>query len=466
MVLARSRRGVMTAPAGCGKTEVIAAAVAHHGGKRELVLTHTHAGVEALRRRLQRFGISARRYRLDTIASWTLRLCRAFPASSGLGTEPPRIEDEYRAAYNGAAQIVRSRPIREIISASYSGVFVDEYQDCTIEQHELITAIADVLPCRVVGDPLQGIFGFGGNAVVDWGRDVESAFHPVPGPVTPWRWANTNGELGEWLREIRETLEAGQSLDLRDAPIEWVPASTREPAILTRICMERANLKDGTVAALRQWPKQCQNLAQKLKGRYSCLEPLEALDLFRACDDIDGSEGLARALVVLDFASCCMTQVSSKLQRIRSAFAKGRIPRVRKNVEQLRALECVAQSGDPRSILAALHVLAGTEGAVVYRRELLSEMKRALLVYADEESSTLEEAARIVRNRTRRHGRLLPRCTVGTTLLVKGLEFDHVIVSDAHDYDRRNLYVALTRATRSLTVVSPQPILSPRERNP
>ncbi len=51
-------------------------------------------------------------------------------------------------------------------------------------------------------------------------------------------------------------------------------------------------------------------------------------------------------------------------------------------------------------------------------------------------------------------GRILPRCAVGTTLLVKGLEFDHAVVLDADAYDARNLYVALTRGVQSLTVAS------------
>ncbi len=60
----------------------------------------------------------------------------------------------------------------------------------------------------------------------------------------------------------------------------------------------------------------------------------------------------------------------------------------------------------------------------------------------------------MVRNRSRRLGRILPRCAVGTTLLVKGLEFDHAVVLDTDAYDARNLYVALTRGAKSLTVTS------------
>jgi DNA helicase-2/ATP-dependent DNA helicase PcrA len=47
-------RGTVTAPAGCGKTHLIAEALTRHGsGKPILVLTHTNAGVVALRGRLE-----------------------------------------------------------------------------------------------------------------------------------------------------------------------------------------------------------------------------------------------------------------------------------------------------------------------------------------------------------------------------------------------------------------------------
>ena len=58
----------------------------------------------------------------------------------------------------------------------------------------------------------------------------------------------------------------------------------------------------------------------------------------------------------------------------------------------------------------------------------------------------------------------MPRCAVGTTLLVKGLEFHHAVVLDADAYDAKNLYVALTRGAKSLTVVSRAPVILPRTR--
>jgi len=45
---------------------------------------------------------------------------------------------------------------------------------------------------------------------------------------------------------------------------------------------------------------------------------------------------------------------------------------------------------------------------------------------------------------------------IGTTLRVKGLDFDHSIVLDAPSC-QRELYVALTRGAKSLKVISRPP---------
>lgn len=57
---ANSRRAAVVAAAGCGKTNLIAQAVAAHSGGRELILTHTHAGVHAIRARLSQFKAGSR----------------------------------------------------------------------------------------------------------------------------------------------------------------------------------------------------------------------------------------------------------------------------------------------------------------------------------------------------------------------------------------------------------------------
>jgi DNA helicase-2/ATP-dependent DNA helicase PcrA len=76
-------RGTVTAPAGCGKTHLIAEAITRHAGAKPiLVLTHTNAGVVALRGRLDRAGVPPKAYRLTTIDGWAMRLISTFPARS------------------------------------------------------------------------------------------------------------------------------------------------------------------------------------------------------------------------------------------------------------------------------------------------------------------------------------------------------------------------------------------------
>ena len=73
-------RGLIVAPAGCGKTQLIANALTRHtDGKPILILTHTNAGVGALRQRLTRAGVKPSAYRLSTIDGWSMRLVSTFP---------------------------------------------------------------------------------------------------------------------------------------------------------------------------------------------------------------------------------------------------------------------------------------------------------------------------------------------------------------------------------------------------
>ena len=67
------------------------------------------------------------------------------------------------------------------------------------------------------------------------------------------------------------------------------------------------------------------------------------------------------------------------------------------------------------------------------------------------------------RNRVRIIGRKVEGKCIGTTLLTKGLEFEDVIIIDAHKIkDVNNLYVALTRASKRLFIYSSSAIWAPK----
>ena len=148
------RRGTVTAPAGCGKTHLIADALARHNGTKPiLVLTHTNAGVVALRERLERAGVAKSSYRLSTLDGWAIRLLKNFPKRAG---HDPAI----RAA---ACNLLSGKHINEILAASYDRLIVDEYQDCNLAQHAMVVGAAEALDTCVLGDPMQAIFDFAGE---------------------------------------------------------------------------------------------------------------------------------------------------------------------------------------------------------------------------------------------------------------------------------------------------------------
>ena len=71
------------------------------------------------------------------------------------------------------------------------------------------------------------------------------------------------------------------------------------------------------------------------------------------------------------------------------------------------------------------------------------------------------EAAVQERERSRLIGRPLAKRTVGSTLLLKGLEADVAVILDPAEMDRRHLYVAMTRGAKRLVICSCAQRLTP-----
>jgi DNA helicase-2/ATP-dependent DNA helicase PcrA len=98
---------------------------------------------------------------------------------------------------------------------------------------------------------------------------------------------------------------------------------------------------------------------------------------------------------------------------------------------------------------------------ICYRKELFNDLCKALNT-AYRNNSSVYDAMKEIRNIKRRVGRKITGKCIGTTLLTKGLEFDTVVLLNAHKFsDVKNLYVALTRATKNLVVFTENEILNP-----
>lgn len=210
--------GYIEAAAGCGKTEAIVKSVGTFCKGPQLILTHTHAGVDALRYRFRKHAISPSKYHIDTIAGWAWGWVRKYPMNADYGGSTDIAE--WNTVYDAMAKLIQKDFVQSVILNSYTGVIVDEYQDCTMPMHQLIKELKTILPCRVLGDPLQGIFGFR-ESLITW-ADVEREFITDLGKLeTPHRWIEAGNEsLGRWLLGTRGGFLQSREPDFRGSPID------------------------------------------------------------------------------------------------------------------------------------------------------------------------------------------------------------------------------------------------------
>lgn len=461
------RRGTVTAPAGCGKTQLIADTLGRHGEPKPiLILTHTNAGVNALRIRLRRAEVPQSAYRVMTIDGFAMRLVGSFPLRSGL---PPNVlalsnpRHDYPAIRDAAGRLLQAGHISDALESSYSRIIVDEYQDCATSQHVIVTWAAEVLPTCVLGDPMQAIFGFGGTRLVDWTTDVLRYFPSVGELHTPWRWQRAGTEaLGHWLLASRQTLQMGGSLDLRSAPVElnWLELNAAT-SVQQRIMAARINAprRDGTVLVIgdsRNAQSRWQ-VASQTPGATN----VEAVDLRELTDfarnfDVLSPDALER---LVTFASSLMTNVGANdlLRRVNS-LRQG-TARIAPTPCEAAAVEFTTQPSLANA-LALLRRMVEQANVRVYRPDMLRSCLGALQAASDG-NGTFWEAAVREREKNRYTGRPLSRRAVGSTLLLKGLEADVAVVLHPESMDARHLYVALTRGAHRIVVCSDTPVLTP-----
>lgn len=467
-----SRRAFAVAAAGCGKTELLGQFVADQRSGRQLVLTHTHGGVAAIKKRLLQMRVPQEKFHLDTIAGWSLRYGTAYPAISGIHTDAEKQEIDWEALasqiYPGAERVCRSALGRSVIRASYDGLLVDEYQDCSDHQHAVVRAVGDCIPYRGVGDPMQTIFAFRDQPCVAWDA-IRADFDVVEGALCePWRWRGPgrNASLGNWLVEARHQLATTKRLEIaNDAPVTWVrhPTSSSPTEVWAAACAT-AGTRNESVVAILKWGRTCKPLARRLGGRWPVVETFDTPDLMKLGATLAVSDGPTIAEALVEFVADRMTGVGSDLRPMVHAIRAGRgTSRFTKNRDHAVRLDVLAKTPTPANALACLEgILAHGAGWWLYRRECVFQLRAALRECIGADLTEVRDAIAQARTRARHRGRLTYRRSIGTPLLVKGLEFDHAVLLWEPDHlSVEGLYVALTRASKSLTIVSRSRTLVP-----
>ncbi len=449
-ILSLSRRAIV-APAGHGKTELIAKVAAL--GRRTLVLTHTHAGVHAIKARLKRMHVPVDSVVVDTIASWARRYVQAFPSRSGrpeLNLNKPDWDD----VYLGAVSILNSPVVQEVIKASYDRVLIDEYQDCEQHQHSIAAWLSSIVPTVIFGDPMQGIFEFV-ETKIGWNASVASYFTHAYELETPHRWATANVELGRWIAATRQKLMTGQPIDLRDGPITYIQSND---AFDMSLFFDGFDSRTGSTAAINCWRSTCNQLAKSTRGAFQSIEEIAAKRLmdFAEVWDMQESTPQARSDALRSLMDDAVTRVSAD---------SGGATDVVLDMEIYAAWAKLSIGGSPENALDVMKLERSHPHTRTYRSELIGDTRRALTDLADGRHQNLVAASEAVRQRLSMTGRATVARTISTPLLLKGLEFDHVLIPDAAHYVKqktaaaKSFYVAISRARHTLTISSKTPIL-------
>jgi DNA helicase-2/ATP-dependent DNA helicase PcrA len=323
-------------------------------------------------------------------------------------------------------------------------------------QHELAIKLSDIVPTVIFGDPMQGIFEFAG-ATLSWDREIHPCF-PFAGTLEiPHRWAGKNPELGQWIAETRVKLLRGEAIDLADPRISYRES---DDAFDMGTLFEGIDGKDGSFAAIHCNKTICYRLANAANGGYQAIEEVAANRLrsfASAWDRATNGMGRLRALTAL-IEDCFHKKPVAENEPVD--------PEDTAVQQEMRDLVPNLGEGHGTHALAQMFALSRRRRRwKLYRNELWRDAERAAAEVVAGRADTMAAAIQNVRQRVANSGRKLPRRTVSTPLLLKGLEFDHVVIPDATHFAKERqaqaklIYVAISRATRSLTISSSERII-------
>ena len=479
---------VIEAPAGCGKTYQGAgyarrAASGLETG-RVLILTHTHAACGVFAKETSH---DRRRVEIRTIDSLIVQIASAYHRSLALPADVSAWarhdpEGGYDKLANRVARLLSCHPmIRESLVRRYPVVIGDEHQDSNAGQHALIMALQKAgARTRIFGDPMQGLYperpkSVGGAHRARWDELKKAGAYDELSH--PHRWDDGSPELGRWVLEARTALMAGRPIDLTEplpVGLTVLPAENltqkrtgfllndddREP--LDRIIHAAPSFliltsENETVTALRAfWYR-----------RYPIWEGHVRNDLGKLVAQITVHSGDAPAIAqaTVDFVSSVAAGfgASTHGNRLVKEVSEGCTKSCRGMPAHLQRLgRFILEQPDHVGVVKCLTHLtqliedrvAGFKSIKIDQRREFRDVLR-LIDFANPEEGLTE----IARRRSFAHP-MPPAKAISTIHKAKGLQCDHAIVMpcdkarfSATGYSKCKLYVALSRAKRSLTLV-------------
>jgi DNA helicase-2/ATP-dependent DNA helicase PcrA len=494
-------KSLLIAPAGYGKTFTIVESLKYTTGK-QLILTHTHAGIASIKDKLKEANVKSELYKVETISGFFQRYYHAFYSEITHSDEVQSSSEYHSFILNKAKELFTSSIIKTVINSSYNGLFVDEYQDCTIKQHTVIMELSKVLPTRILGDPLQGIFEFG-EPLVNFDRDL-SEFVKFPELATPFRWykEGNNKALGDLIKSFRKPLLNGDSIDVKMQAQSGFyviqvkgddindPRSFYREKLIGLISNKKANPDfDNLLIITPEYTEVVNGKSIKRGGVADRASILSKVDYSHSITPIEAIDEKTFYKLASDIDGCINSLKSSKkpIKKIYDIFCKlfnKSSPKKSKNVglndwfhipsksdnkdygikrkignNKITAERFIKHidnfTKDPNVMTMYklfMFIKSDLKLKKTRRIELLYSILKSLKESSLDNSSVLTAMVEH-KNIIRRVGRRADGKCIGTTLLTKGLEFDTVAILDAHKFEcPKHLYVALTRCCKNLII--------------
>jgi hypothetical protein len=459
-------------PAGAGKTHLLAAAAKHvvDGGGKVLVITHTNAGVHAVAARLKRFGVTTG-VQVTTITSLAFRLARAYPVLGERIVPRVMLPDDSQAYVQAATRALANTHLQAVLKASYSHVVVDEYQDCNTEHHAMVLRIRDAVEnVGILGDPLQAIFGFS-EELPDWDKVISVFPEHLGITPEPRRWAGHNEALGAWLFAVRSHLAAEKVLQLNNprypAGVTFTDISGNYQGVSNAARMALNHPAGETVLVISaRHAASGRAIAGQLDGLYTVMEEVAGSFIGGWLTKLLDAQPDGYASWLFEFTKKCHAR-SGILDPdpLGKCYARGgtggRLLETSAKREPVRtvieALDRVVANPTLGELAAAMDVIPSAPGIRLHSHEAWYDAMTAIrgaAAHGGDKALLHTELAK-ARDSLRHAGRRERRRIISRTLLVKGLEYDHVIIADAGNHlEVNDFYVALTRARKTIHILA------------
>jgi hypothetical protein len=487
---------VVEAPAGCGKTfEAVACAIDLATTLRDhqevLLLAHTNAAVAEFKRRVRR---ERARVHATTLDAFALRLVAPYAQALGLpspltpGTGTGEVPFD-QLAPKGLELLRRAPSLAAALRAHYPVILLDEHQDARQEQHDLAIELGGSGRVRIFGDPMQAIYDFGNGALVPWDSitddpDARTALEQHQ------RWPHIP-DLGGWILAARGALGTGGLLPVESAPdcvrVVYVPdladvpnvnSDRVTPAIIPALD-ETLRTLDGSTVVLARNTAHVRGLSSAVRGYLVVHEGVDFSAAYAALAEAEAAVGdpAAMAHIVVDLLQATGRGLTAQLRRqLDASLLPDSIDRGtrRRIAPVLDAMEPLYKKPDiPTWCRTIAQVLQSPPAWLRIDLPASLRLLARLRPHEDETPRGALDAA----VQHRHDAASVPRRCATTIHKAKGQEFDHVIIAhcsaspfpDRPDA-RRLLYVGLSRARRSVTIIAserdPSPLLgNPRTTN-